>query len=214
MWLRLHDRLEQRDRRGTDLLRLAQHPCRRPFRVTPMAGRHVLRDRRVLVRDARAHVARDPLALVEDLDGAVGETRLNGLPQQPERHRVVMVVDLDMIVGRDRAALPLGILVALARKPFQRRPVETGKRSLRLCFRCFITFALIFVTQSRTASFNSAKEKKRLLRSLPSTKRETMPTAASTLALAKAVNCRWCGTDDAPKGPYHTPRSSPPRSQG
>src|SRR5260370_39817825 len=38
-----------------------------------------------------------------------------------------MVVDIDMIVGRDRAALPLGILVALARKPFQRRPVETGK---------------------------------------------------------------------------------------
>ena len=92
-----------------------------------MARRHVLRDRRVLVRDARAQVARDPLALVEDLDGAVGEARLDSLPQQGERHRVVMVVDLDMIVGRDRAALPLGILVALARKPFQRRPVETGK---------------------------------------------------------------------------------------
>src|SRR5258708_6213753 len=40
-----------------------------PLPKTPMAGRHVLRDRRVLVRDARAHVARDPLALVEDLDG-------------------------------------------------------------------------------------------------------------------------------------------------
>src|SRR5271163_3462005 len=38
-----------------------------------------------------------------------------------------MVIDLDMIVGRDRAALPLGILVALARKPFQRRLVETGE---------------------------------------------------------------------------------------
>src|SRR6266852_4914098 len=74
--------------------------------------------------------------------------------------------------------------------------------------------ALIFVTQSRTASFNSAKEKKRLLRSLPSTKRETMPTAASTLALAKAVKCSWCGNDHAPKGPYHAPLSSPPRSQG
>jgi hypothetical protein len=38
-----------------------------------------------------------------------------------------MVIDLDVIIGRDRAALPLGILVALARKPFQRRPVETGE---------------------------------------------------------------------------------------
>jgi hypothetical protein len=43
-----------------------------------------------------------------------------GLPQQPERHRVVMVIDLDMIIGRDRAALPLGKLVAFAWKPFQR----------------------------------------------------------------------------------------------
>src|ERR1700730_18704298 len=61
MGLCLHDRLEQRDRRRADLLGLAQHPCRRPFRVTPMARRHVLRDRRVLVRDARAQMARDSL---------------------------------------------------------------------------------------------------------------------------------------------------------
>src|SRR4249919_4017619 len=92
-----------------------------------MARRHVLRDRRVIVRDARAYVARNPLTLVEDLDRAVREARVDGLAQQLERHRVVMVVDLDVIVGRDRAALPLGILVALARKPFQRRPVETGE---------------------------------------------------------------------------------------
>jgi hypothetical protein len=36
-------------------------------------------------------------------------------------------IELDMIVGRDRAALPLGILVSLARKPFQHRLVETGE---------------------------------------------------------------------------------------
>src|SRR5580700_10568949 len=72
-----------------------------------------------------------------------------------------------------------------------------AKRSLRLCFRCFITFALIFVTQSRTASFNSAKEKKRLLRSLPSRKRETMPTAASTLALSRGRRTRAGQHDEA-----------------
>src|ERR1700685_2493870 len=126
MRLCLHDRLEQRDRGGADLLGLTQHACRRPFRITPMARRHVLRDRGVLVREARALVARNPLTLVEDLDGAIRETRFNGLAQKPERHRVVMVIDLDVIVRRDRAALPLGILVALARKPLQRRPVETG----------------------------------------------------------------------------------------
>src|ERR1700720_4007077 len=127
MRLRLHDRLEQRDRGGPDLLSLAQYPSRRPFRVTPMARWHVLRDRGVLVREARALVARNPLTLVEDLNGAVRKARFNGLAQKPERHRVVMVIDLDVIVRRDRAALPLGILVALARKLFQRRPVETGE---------------------------------------------------------------------------------------
>ena len=106
---------------------LAQHGCRRPFRVTPMARWHVLRDRRVLVHGARVYVAPYPLSLVEDLDGAIREARFHGLAQQPERHRVV--IDLDMIVRRNRAALPLGILVALARKPFQRRPV--GANSLR-----------------------------------------------------------------------------------
>src|SRR5471030_1172195 len=34
MGLCLHDRLEQRDRGGADLLGLAQHACRRPFRIT------------------------------------------------------------------------------------------------------------------------------------------------------------------------------------
>jgi hypothetical protein len=34
----------------------------------------------VLVRDARTHVARDPLALVEDLNRAVREAHVNGLP--------------------------------------------------------------------------------------------------------------------------------------
>ena len=38
-----------------------------------------------------------------------------------------MVVHLDVIVGRNRAALPFGVLIALARKPLQRRPVETGE---------------------------------------------------------------------------------------
>src|ERR1700720_2937733 len=104
MRLRLHDRLEQRDRGGPDLLGLAQHPSRRPFRGTAMARRHVLRDRGVLVREARALVARNPLTLVEDLNGAVRKTRFNGLAQKPERHRVVMVIDLDVIVRRDRAA--------------------------------------------------------------------------------------------------------------
>ena len=40
-----------------------------------MARRHVLRDRGVLVREARALVARNPLTLVEDLNGTVYTVR-------------------------------------------------------------------------------------------------------------------------------------------
>src|SRR5260370_30273548 len=150
-----------------------------------MARWHVLRDRGVLVRDARAHGARNPLALVEHLDRAIREARINGLAQQGERHRVVMGIDLDVIVRRDRAALPLGILVALVRKPFQRRPVETGEEivaallerlhHLRVDRRYAVTNGLIQLDR---------------LRSLPSTKRETMPTAASTLALSRGRRTR------------------------
>src|ERR1700752_3361222 len=64
---------------------------------------------------------------MEDLDRAIRESRIDGLAQQRERHRVVMVIDLDVMVGRDGAALPLGILVALPRKLSQRRPVESGE---------------------------------------------------------------------------------------
>ena len=73
-----------------------------------MARRHVLRDRGVLVREARALVARNPLTLVEDLNGAVRKARFNGLAQKPERHRVVMVIGslwflvLDMVRKKDR----------------------------------------------------------------------------------------------------------------
>jgi hypothetical protein len=39
-----------------------------------------------------------------------------------------MVIDLDVIVGRDGAALPLSILVALSRKLSQRWSVENGEQ--------------------------------------------------------------------------------------
>src|SRR6266478_1207946 len=155
-----------------------------------MARWHVLPDRGVLVRDARAHVARNPLALVEHLDRAIREARINGLAQQGERHRVVMGIDLDVIVRRDRAALPLGILVALVRKPFQRRPVETGEEivaallerphHLRVDRRYAVTNGLIQLNQGEEAPIAQPAE----------LNEETMPTAASTLALSRGRRMR------------------------
>ena len=128
MRLGLHDRLEQRCRGRTDLAGLAQHASRRPLGITTMARRHVLRRCRVLVLEARAHVAGNALALVEQLDRGCGEAHVDGLAQQSIRRRVVVIVDLDVIVGRHRAALPLGILVALRRQCLQRRPVEADEQ--------------------------------------------------------------------------------------
>ncbi len=44
-------------------------------------------------------MAGDAPALVEDLDGALDDARVDELADQPERHRVIMAVDLDMVVG-------------------------------------------------------------------------------------------------------------------
>src|SRR3954451_5910073 len=69
-------------------------------------------------------MARNSNAFVEDLDGGVGEPRLDGLTQQPERHRVVMMVDLDVVVGRDTTALPFSISIGFARQLLECRTVD------------------------------------------------------------------------------------------
>jgi hypothetical protein len=50
--------------------------------------------------------------------------------------------------------------------------------------------ALIAITQSRIAAFNSASEKKRRSRSFASTKRSTIRTATSTFALSRGFLTR------------------------
>ena len=50
-----------------------------------------------------AHVAGDPLALVEDLDGARGDAGLDLLTQQRVGDGVVMAGDLDVVVEADGA---------------------------------------------------------------------------------------------------------------
>src|SRR5271169_2273854 len=74
-----------------------------------------------------------------------------------------------------------------------------------------MTLALMAVTQSRIAAFNSASEKNRRWRSFASTKRWTIWTATSTFALERVVDCRSCGYDP-PQGADHSPVSSAERS--
>jgi hypothetical protein len=62
------DQFAERRRRRADQARVDADALDRPAGVSPVAGRHVLGDGRVLVIAARAHVHGDPVALQEDFD--------------------------------------------------------------------------------------------------------------------------------------------------
>ena len=124
MRLGLHDRLDERDRGGTDLGGFSPHPARRPFCVAPMRAWHVFGDRRVAMSCVRASVARHSGALVQNLDRGVGDARFQLLANEARRHRVIVIGDLDVIVGRSAALLPFGILIRRGWKSFQREPID------------------------------------------------------------------------------------------
>ena len=63
-----------------------------------------------------AQMRGDALALVEDLDGARGQARLDLLADEAVRHGVVVALDVDVVVERDAAQAPLGVDVGLGRQ--------------------------------------------------------------------------------------------------
>ena len=83
-----------------------------------MARGHVLRERRVLMGNIRPHVARYTHALVEQFDCLVGVARFDDLAQQSEWDRIIALLDLDVVIRRNRTALPLRVAVALGRERF------------------------------------------------------------------------------------------------
>src|SRR6202795_1999793 len=72
LWVRAlaHDGLDQRRGIAPDLAGLSPDPLRRPVGIAPMAARHVLTHRGVPPVRRRSHMSRDPIAAMEDLDGA------------------------------------------------------------------------------------------------------------------------------------------------
>src|SRR5262245_49102781 len=60
-------------------------------------------------------MSRDPLAAMEDLDGARRDPYPHGLAQQRVWHRVVMPLDFDVIIEADLALLPFRVKVGLDR---------------------------------------------------------------------------------------------------
>jgi hypothetical protein len=96
----------------------------RPTGVSPMAGRHVFRHRRVFVIAAHAHVRGDPLALEEDFDRLRGQPRVDFGAGEAMGNAVIMGGDLDVINDANAACPPFGELVRFGRKGFQRRAID------------------------------------------------------------------------------------------
>ena len=66
----------------------------------------------------------DALAAMKHLDRAGRDPRPHRLAQQCVRHRVVVLLDLDVIVEAGAAFLPFGVSVGLRRQLFERRPLQ------------------------------------------------------------------------------------------
>src|SRR5450756_3146221 len=73
----LQNQLAECRRRGSDQACVGTDALDRPASVTPMTGRHVFGDGRVLVIAAHAHVRGYPLALEEDFDRLHGQPRVD-----------------------------------------------------------------------------------------------------------------------------------------
>src|SRR5450759_3531180 len=73
----LQDQLAECRRSRSDQARVGTDALDCPASVTPMAGRHVFGDGRVLVIAAHAHVRGDPLALEEYFDRPRGQPRVD-----------------------------------------------------------------------------------------------------------------------------------------
>ncbi len=110
------DHFDQAGSIGSDGSGFALDALVGPAGVAAMGARHVLGHGGVAAAGAAQQMTGDPLALVEQLDGALGDARLDLLAQQAVWHRVVMAIDVDVIVEPDAALAPFGIDIGLDRQ--------------------------------------------------------------------------------------------------
>jgi len=113
--LRPQDEINEGGGVWADPLGLSFYLARGPAGIPAMAGGHVLRNRGVPTVAGRAHMGGNPLPLMKDLDRPAGDARPELLLQQLVRHRIIVLLDLDMVVEPGLALDPFGVLVRLGR---------------------------------------------------------------------------------------------------
>jgi len=124
MRARAQDDLDQRRGVVADGGGLAQNPFMRPVAIAPMRTGHVLGQRGRPIRPQTAQMRRHQLAAMEDFHRLGGAACFNLFAQQAERHRIEMLLDLDVIVKVHPAALPGGIFIRCRRQRPKCRPVD------------------------------------------------------------------------------------------
>jgi hypothetical protein len=121
------DSLEKGSGRRADLLAGGDQSARRPLAVTAMGARHVIGNRGVAAPVGRTGMARDPLALVENLDRFVSDAHIDEFTDKSIGGGIPMAVDLDVIVGRNAAPLPARKDVWLVRQFPQLETIDLGE---------------------------------------------------------------------------------------
>src|ERR1700688_1639185 len=103
---------------------LAANALMCPVAIAPMGARHMLGDGRRTMRQDAAQMRCHTLTTQENLDGFLGDPRIDLLAQKVVGNTVVMFGNLDVIIEIDPTALPLGILVGLIGQWRERRTIE------------------------------------------------------------------------------------------
>jgi len=84
----------------------------------------VLGNGRVLSVPAPAQMNGDALAVMENLDAAGGQSRLDLGAGEAVEDRIIMGVDVDVIVDAHPAHAPLAVFVRLVRQRVERRAID------------------------------------------------------------------------------------------
>ena len=128
---------------------------------------------------------RNALAAMEDLDRARRNARPNLLTHQLVRHRVVVLVELDVVVEPDPALLPFGKDVGLGRQRLQRWAFELLEERSSARAEMARDPVIDLRTISAMAAFKLGEREELSVAQLGDDQPVATSTATSTLALSR-----------------------------